>query len=269
MQRRDFLVGSLVGVGVGAGATAISNRAQDELEAVPQPAVDPKPAPEPEELKVGPSPPDGRRLSFAQQGEDVVLLDTLEKLGIKSPRYLDVGAFHPTISSNTYLLYLAGATGVLVEPNPFMVKLLTETRPKDTVLGVGVAFSEEREADYFLIRERPQLNTFSLEQVERYGGQKAIEKTIRVKLVPLVEIIEQNFDGAPDLLSVDVEGLDLEVLRSLDFYRYRPAVVCTETLVHSEKGTVAGIFELLEERGYVARGGSFVNTVFVDRQRLG
>lgn len=216
-------------------------------------------------------PPDGRRLSYAQQGEDLLLADVLGQLGIERPRFLDIGAFHPTISSNTYLLYLRGARGVLVEPNPYMVELLRKARPEDTTLAVGVGLSEETEADYHLIRSRPQLNTFSLEQVERYreeAGQDVLEKTIRVPLLGIEAIIEKYFDEAPDLVSIDVEGLDLEILRRLDFEKTRPAVLCVETIVYGTHALRDDLLDFLAERDYVARAGSFVNTVFVDRSRL-
>ena len=33
-----------------------------------------------------------------------------------------------------------------------------------------------------------------------------------------------------DFLDIDVEGVDLDALKSLDFYRYSPTLICVEIL---------------------------------------
>ena len=278
MDRRSLLVGGLAGLAVGVGVTwwarSVPEPASEtEPPATPPanagPPVDPTAPPPPP--KLGPQPPDGRIASFAQQGEDLAIVSVLQHLKIERPTYLDIGAFHPSIGSNTYLLYLSGGHGVLVEPNPHMAKLLTGLRPRDTVLTAGIGTGEAHEADYYLIRDRPQLNTFSREQVDRYvaeGGPQVLEKTMKMKLLPIDDVIAEHFDGAPDVLSVDVEGLDLQILRTLSFDKFRPAVICVETLRYGTTEQVDEVTQLLTEHGYVPRGGTFVNTIFVDGQRL-
>ncbi len=269
MDRRNFLLGSGLALG---GLAACSNETSAAPEVAPTP--DPKDAPKvaPPKLpvpKLGPQPPDGRQVAYAQQGEDLVIMQALGMLGITKPRYLDVGAFHPTIGSNTYLAYLSGGRGVLVEPNPPMANMLAEVRPRDTVVAAGVGIGEAQTADYYLIRDRPQLNTFSKAQVDRYiaeGG--ALEKTIEMKLVPIDGLLKEHFAEGIDLLSVDVEGIDLQILESMKTEGIRPAVVCVETAVYGTTAVVRPIVELLRARGYAVRGGSMINTVFVDEARL-
>ncbi len=296
MERRDFLVGSFVGVGAGVAVDRLAGRlevetaeaeraAAEERAAAAEQAASQSPATtsgptaaaEPSasqppgigEVELGPQPPDGRQVSYAQQGEDLILLGMLETLGITRPRYLDVGAFHPTISSNTFLLYLHGGQGVLVEPNPQMAPLIARARPRDTFVNAGVGIDDARQADYFMLRDRPQLNTFSKAQAERYTRQGLkVERVPDMPLRPIGEIIAEHFDDAPDLLSLDVEGLDLAILKTLDLERIRPAVLCVETLVFETRVIVGEILELLRSKEYVVRGGTFVNTVFVDARRL-
>lgn len=286
MERRSFLIGTLAGAGLGVATSEGSRRlrelAEDEAPTTPGPetarateavvSVDP-----PQDAAglfkldvppLGPQPPDGRQVSWAQQGEDLVLRSVLEGIGVKAPTYLDVGAFHPTISSNTYLFYLLGGRGVLVEPNPMMVDLLRRTRPDDDVVAAGIGIDERSAADYYIIRNVPQLNTFSREQAERHGPG-AIERVVEMPLVSIESVMTEHFDGkSPDLVSIDVEGLDLQVLQTLDFARFRPAVFCVETKVHGVTEQVDPIAVLMAEHGYVVRGGSFVNTIFVDAKRL-
>jgi len=281
--RRTFLLGSLLGVGATAGLTQLADGWRDASSPPPAPSpTPPAAAAEPPPLApgeippppadLGPMPPDGRRLSYAQQGEDVVLQAVFEHLGIERPRYLDIGAFHPSISSNTFLFYVQGSRGVLVEPNPFMAALLQRARPEDTVLPVGVSVDGRTEADYYVIRERPQLNTFSREQADRYvaeSGAGTLERVMKMPLRSLDDILQEHFAAAPpDLLSIDVEGLDLPLLQTLSFDRFRPPVLCVETLVYGTSERREPTLALLAEHGYEVRAGTFVNTIFVDRQRL-
>lgn len=287
MERRDFLSGALVGLGTGALATHLAQTTGAPGEqapaavggpsAVPPDAPDaPVPAgpvipPAPTIEQLGPGPPDGRRLSYAQQGEDLILRQLFESLELPRPRYLDIGAFHPSISSNTYLFYVLGARGVLVEPNPHMVALARAARPEDTVLKLGVGVDERAEADFYLIRSRPQLNTFSKQQADRYvaqSGAQAIEAVVQVPLRSVDSIIAEHFADGLDLLSLDVEGLDLAVLKSMDFAAHRPVAICVETKVYGELGIIGELIDLLRAKQYAIRGGTMVNTIFVDEHRL-
>src|SRR5262245_28254872 len=76
--------------------------------------------------------PKGTKLSFAQYGEDLVASGLFGTLNVKAPTYLDIGAYEPIDSNNTYLFYRRGARGVLVEPNVALTDKLKGTRPGDT-----------------------------------------------------------------------------------------------------------------------------------------
>ena len=275
MERRDFLTGALTGVAVGAGVATLAAPA---AEPSPPQAVEPAIAasvaaaasdipPTPGVAELGPAPPDGRRLSWAQQGEDLVVGEILERLGIVAPRYLDVGAFHPTIGSNTFMSYVRGGSGVLVEPNPTMVDLLRRARPRDEVIAAGIGVDDRQHAEYYVIRDRPQLNTFSREQAERHGSA-AIAAVVDMPLVAVGELVDRHFASGLDFVSIDVEGLDGAILRRFPFERSRPAVICCETLRYATNVAEDDVASFLRDQGYVVRGGSFVNTVFVDGRRL-
>jgi len=215
--------------------------------------------------------PPESRLSFSQQGEDIVMFHALhDTLKIEKPTFIDVGAAHPVRSNNTYLLYGTGAAGVLVEPNPMYVKLLREMRPRDTVLPVGIGIDETQAADYYEIKGAPMLNTFSSEQAEYLKKTgKEVERVSKMPLVNINRVIkEQLGDRAPDLLSTDIEGLDYAVIKSLDISKYRPGVICAEGVPMFEKGRLSDLATYLTAQDYVVRGGSMVNTIFVDARRV-
>jgi hypothetical protein len=138
------------------------------------------------------------------------------------------------------------------------------------VVGVGVGVSNEKAADYYVIRGRPMLNTFSPEQVARLqkeSKEPVVERVVKMPLVPVNQLIASHLGHAPDLLSIDVEGLDLAILRTLDFERYRPAVIIAETLCMKTPHENSEITNLLISHGYVARGGSVYNTIYADPKR--
>lgn len=214
--------------------------------------------------------PKGTHLSFSQNGEDRILESLFDVLKISQPTYLDIGAFHPIICSNTYLFYRQGCRGVLVEPNPDLAPHLQRERPGDTLLTAGIGIDDTPEADYYCLTT-PQNNTFDKATAERLhndpGVHCKIERVVKMPLLNVNRVIADHLGGqAPDLLSIDVEGLDLAILKTLDFARFRPAVICTE---HSLEDTTERkeLLAFLEHHDYAIRGLTFPNTIVVDQRR--
>jgi FkbM family methyltransferase len=256
MQRRDFIAGGLTGGVVGALAGLAGRIGWERRQPV----------------ETGPRVPEFARLSFSQQGEDIVLYHALHDLmQIEKPTYMDVGAAHPRKSNNTYLLYGTGSRGVLVEPNPAFVELIRRERPKDAVVAAGIGVSEMKEADYYVIKGNPMLNTFSPDQVKMLQAGKTedvVERVMKMPLLNINDVIAAQLGKAPDLLSTDVEGLDYAILQTLDLSRFRPAVICAEGQGFDTSGATTNIAAYLTGQGYIQRGGSMVNTIFVDARRL-
>ncbi|MBY0563549.1 MAG: FkbM family methyltransferase [Hyphomonadaceae bacterium] len=163
-----------------------------------------------------------RSVGFSQYGEDVVLYSTL------FPRangyYCDIGAYHPELGSNTFKLYMRGWRGLTIEPNPEVASAFRRYRPADKHLVMGVA---EQPATLTYHRfKQDKFNTFELDeyrsQLERSGSP------LQVPCLPLSDILDQHAEAPIDFLTVDCEGLDLEVLKSNDWTRFRPRVVMVE-----------------------------------------
>ena len=273
MNRRDFLAGAATGV-ASAGAIGLAGRSLlFPPTGAPPAQTAAKPAAAGPEKAAAPVAGQYKgRVSFAQQGEDLILYNLLrDAMGIENPSYIDIGAGDPVLSNNTYALYLTGSRGVLVEPNPTLVKALKTVRPDDVVVNAGVGVKDSSEADYYVIRDQWPLNTFSPEDVaiirKRYKDDP-VEKVIKMPLIQINRLLAEHFTTAPDLMSIDIEGLDLAVLSSMDFTSHRPAAICAETKKPWESHEESGIATLLRARGYVACAGSLYNTIFGDRKRF-
>jgi FkbM family methyltransferase len=209
--------------------------------------------------------------SYAQQGEDLILWNIASQfLRFHPITYLDVGAHDPVAGNNTYLFYEKGYRGVLVEPNPALWETLTATRPGDILLRAGIGAGGNSEADYYVISGDGALNTFSKEMSESYpartNGRYTLQKVIRLPLLDLNEVMLKHWGGPPHVLSVDAEGYELAILKSLDFGRFRPNVVCVDTLEFATRRQRPEALELMAAKGYDLRGATFVNSIFVDRR---
>ena len=187
----------------------------------------------------------GKR-SYAQSGEDIVADIELGKK--KKGFYVDIGAYHPKMFSNTYLFYKKGWSGLCVDPNPKMEELFAKARPRDVFLNMGVGKGGKAgggrslhsgrddggEAVEYFMFEDGAANTFSAEQAKKNqeeAGRKLKGKRM-VAVLPLKTIFDKYLPKGQkiDLLSVDVEGMDLEVLRSNDWKKYRPEIIIAEDL---------------------------------------
>jgi FkbM family methyltransferase len=207
------------------------------------------------------------RISYSQSGEDIIIEELFENLKGKEKTYLDIGANDPVICNNTYLLYRKGWSGVLVEPDPAMCKIIKSKRPSDTILNIGIGLSNAGDAPFYLFPGRLNTwSTFSTEEAsirETASGIKA--KKIAVQLKTINNIIEQYFTACPNFISIDVEGLDLDILKSFDFNRFQPDVFCVETIsfsMNNEGKKVQDISELLLSKNYFVYADTHINTIF-------
>ena len=157
-----------------------------------------------------------KKVSYSQCGEDLIIDFIFTTLKIESPTYLDLGAHHPYYLSNTAFFYLKNSFGVSVEPDPDLFKLIKNERPNEISLNVGVGIEGSEVADFYIMNI-PTLNTFSKSEAERYASYpgKSIKEVIKLPLLTVNQIIQSNFKGkAPNFVSLDVEGMDFEIVNS-------------------------------------------------------
>ena len=210
------------------------------------------------------------KVSYAQCGEDLIISGIFASLGVADPTYLDLGAHHPTYLSNTYYFYLRGGKGVCVEPDPALFGDFQKKRGRDTCLNVGVGAQTLPDAEFFLM-SASTLNTFSGEEARRIEADTPhrIVRTARIPVVSVNQIIKEYFQERPDFVSLDIEGMDMEILQAFDFGRWHPMVFCVETVVFSERRSgaskVGEVAAFMESQGYFVYADTYINTIFVDK----
>lgn len=208
--------------------------------------------------------------SYSQSGEDLIMHFLFNWMKIRNVTYLDIGANDPVYINNTYFFYKRAGHGVLVEPNKTFHKKIARKRPRDTCLNVGIGFGKARIADFYVLSSHT-LSTFSKEEALRYTGFKSqtIKEIQQIPLVPINEIMAKYFTSAPNLVSLDIEGWDLAVLKSIDFNTYRPQVFCVETITYTENNTEQKVKEIIDfmlSQDYLVYADTYINTIFVDKR---
>ena len=166
---------------------------------------------------------------YSQEGEDILLRRIFgdQTKGF----YVDVGAHHPKRFSNTCYFYNIGWEGINIDALPGSMRVFQKFRPRDINLEIAIS-EKEQNLTYYMFNE-PALNGFSKSISEgRQNEQYHIERTITIPAFPLSKILDTHLPSGQKInfLSVDVEGLDLTVLASNDWAKYRPKVVLAEVL---------------------------------------
>lgn len=220
-------------------------------------------------FKYGIWPVSGEKRSFSQSGEDLIMQYIFMWLGIEKPSYIDIGAHHPTLLSNTYLFYKNGSTGICVEPDPFLFKTICKARKRDICLNIGVGGGGADKADFYIMNSRT-LNTFSRDEAQRYASYegKTIEKVVEIPLITLNGLIKKYCPQVPNMVSLDVEGMDLEIIQDFDFTAYCPEVFCIETLTYTEDNSERKLTEITDfmlTKNYFVYADTYLNTIFVSR----
>lgn len=166
--------------------------------------------------------------SFSSAGEDMILRHLLGSDKMQG-FYVDVGAFHPTLFSNTYFFYLNGWRGINIEARPGSKTVFDKVRPRDVNLEVGIS-SERGTMTYYFIADDSPMNSFSPDFLRDIKMLDQVKREIAIPTIPLADVLEQHVpDGqAIDFMNVDVEGRDFEVLASNDWKRFRPRFIVVE-----------------------------------------
>lgn len=164
-------------------------------------------------------------VSYSQWGEDLVIWDFFKRKtdGV----FVEIGAHHPTIISQTYLLETKGWRGVLVEPLQKCYELLKDNRPGSQVFHCGAAApGSPREAT---IKIPPDSDGgMSQAEVSLEGKLEDGFRYETIQLRTMDSVLEEAGLEAIDFLSIDVEGMEISALSGFDFARYRPKLILIE-----------------------------------------
>ena len=178
--------------------------------------------------------------TFSQYGEDACLRGLMDKR-CSDPAYrgfwVDIGAHHPTRFSNTRMFSELGWRGINVDAMTDAIDLFQKRRPRDINVNVGIG-DKPGELAYYQFPDHA-FNTFvkaRVEELARELGRELVAErdyqVVKIQVITLKELLDRYLPKGQkiDFLTVDVEGMDLAVLKSNDWSCYRPDFILAEVL---------------------------------------
>ncbi len=203
--------------------------------------------------------------SFSQYGDDVIIDRLLENK--KNGFYVDVGAYDPIRFSNTMRFYLKGWKGINVEPDFAQFRKIEAVRKKDVNLNIGIA-SKSGTLTYWQMNPNT-LSTFSEAQAkESIKEGFNLTKKMKIPVMTLASVLEKYAKRKHiDFLSVDVEGFELDVLKSNDWKKFRPRILCIELSFSgaesmSERTRKENLIRYVQNHGYHLRHKTPSNYIY-------
>ena len=207
--------------------------------------------------------------SYSQCKEDIIIDKLLGNK--KAGFYIDVGAYDPHRFNNTKRFYKRGWRGINIEPNPINHKRFLINRKGDINLNVAIGQKNMRAMFYSFIPDTSSTTSKNEAEKNKKLGYKLINsKSIKINRLDTV-IQKYAGDKHIDFISIDVEGHNLEVLKSNNWNKFRPTVICIETAEdlgvnkakESEKrGVGRKIDKYLISKGYVKKYTNKINSIY-------
>jgi FkbM family methyltransferase len=204
--------------------------------------------------------------TYSGNGEDIILTNHIFQ-NKKNGLYIDIGSFHPKHLSNTYLLYKRGWQGISIDPNPATQSMFKKFRPRDKVVTAAVS-TDFGQKNYYQYKFEG-VNTID-EKAAAYHQSRHpdwLHCKTTVPTRPLRHILKECLveNTKIDVFDIDVEGHDLDVLKSNDWEKYRPRVILVEDHDFRTKLDKSSVYSYLTSIGYSFYCYNLVTLIMVDR----
>ncbi len=208
--------------------------------------------------------------SYSQGAEDLIAEYYLRyQFEMNGPgTYVDVGCNAPVRYSNTFDLYLRGWRGINIDANRDLIEECRRVRKQDISICAAVSDSE-REVTFHKAKS-DAVSTIDEDRLaewkKHFEFADADQETVVTQT--LTSILDANIETGRniDLLTIDVEGHDLHVLKGLDLSKYRPKVIIIE--IHELDSVKDNeIYKYLSENGYLLKAFAILSAYFVDDRR--
>jgi FkbM family methyltransferase len=201
---------------------------------------------------------------FSQTGEDTIIRNVLPEF---NGYYVDVGCNEPITISNTFRLYLEGWTGLNIDANERLIQKFRKIRKRDKSITAAVS-DEEKEVTLYL-SDNPAVSTIDSGELKHLKKFWDYPEQVTVKTRTLNSILDEHLPTGQkiDLMTIDVEGHDLNVLKSVDLNKYRPKLIVIEmhrfTFEDFEQNPV---YQHLRRHGYKFAAYAVMNGYFTDEK---
>ena len=205
-------------------------------------------------------------VTYAQNFEDVLLWRALGE--VANGFYIDVGANDPVEHSVTKAFYDRGWRGINLEPLPNFHAAFTTQRPRDINLAIAAGAS----AGEVTLYDVPAVNgwaTVDAQVAHAHEADGFALATVQVPMRTLTSVCEEHASGDIHFLKIDVEGFEAEVLKGMDFARWRPWVLVVEATLPNSREVNFDVWEpLLTRHGYTFAYFDGLNRYYVAPEHI-
>jgi len=205
--------------------------------------------------------------TYAQAYEDIIIDSLIMayckefKYPTENFKYIEIGANHPINTSSTFLWNLKyGITGFLVEANPSLIPALKQYRPNDVIINAAVYDENISFIDLHIGNEN-EVSSINETFVSNWKNQGVNEK-ISVPVIRINELLAKIEKDKLIILVIDVESLDLRLLKDINFDQYKPFIIEIEPSDFFIKGNTKSIISFLSTKGYKLVAATSVNLIF-------
>jgi FkbM family methyltransferase len=204
-------------------------------------------------------------VSYSQNAEDIRLWRVFAD--VEHGFYVDVGAGDPVEYSLTKLFYDRAWSGINIEPGPAFSALAAQ-RARDINLQLAVA-PEEGVRDLWVSSPHSGMSTFYPTATLGALPSGFTYERAKVECMPLRRILEEHAQGQRiDFMTIDVEGAEADVVRSVDFKTTRPTVLVIEAIRPLTLEATHEEWEpMVLDSDYVFAAFDGLNRFYVDRAR--
>lgn len=158
--------------------------------------------------------------------------------------FLDVGAYHFSRNSNTYFLEKnLGWTGIAIDAQEEYREGYQTNRPGTKFFTFFVSDVSGNEADLF-VDDQAKMRASGNQEAAKEGGEVT---RVMVPTITLDDLLNREGIGKIDFLSMDIELSEPAALRGFDIERFKPDLVCIESL----PPVVDFLSEYFSDHGYV------------------
>jgi len=191
--------------------------------------------------------------SYSMLGEDLVVNNFFKNK--TNGTYVDVGCYHPIDGNNTHLLFKNGWNGVNIDLNKISIDLFNVARKNDENFRVAVS-NKSKKIKFYYRKKINMLNT-----INKKFANSSFKKGYKIDYIQartLSSILKESKlkNKKIDFLNIDIEGNEINALKTLDFKIYRPKLICVEihnfTSNRLKKGNFKdhSIYKFLKQKGY-------------------
>ncbi len=200
---------------------------------------------------------------YSQNGEDVILDALFKDKG--NGYFVEVGCIDGRRFSNTLTFEERGWNGLCIEAHEGYIDLLVRNRPNSIVYHCAVGEKDEEQVAFYA-NARGSLSTLDAGKEEyfktRFGKWFTGFEQQTVRKKRLDSVFKECGVPEIDILSLDIEGYEIEALRGIDLACYQPRVLLVEADGPEDEQNLES---LLSPYGY-RRIGRLKNNVFFGRQ---